>query len=56
MHFMEVGLDPVCGVGLASVESLFVSVYGALAAEHNPEIVSGAGDQSSVVVKGGCVL
>jgi hypothetical protein len=56
MHFVEVGLDPVGGVGLASVESLFVGVDGALAAEHNPEIVSGAGDQSSVVVKVGLVL
>jgi hypothetical protein len=56
MHFVEVGLDPVCGVGLASVESLFVSVHSALAAEHNPEIVGGAGDQSGIVVESGLVL
>jgi hypothetical protein len=51
-----VGLDPVGGVGLAGVESLFVGIDCTLAAEHNPEIVGGAGDQSSVVVKGGLVL
>jgi hypothetical protein len=51
-----VGLDPVGGVGVAGVESLFVSVDGALAAEHNPEIVGGAGDQSSVVVERRLVL
>jgi len=56
MHFVEVGLDPVGGVGLAGVESLFIGVDGALAAEENPEVVDGAGDQSSVVVKRGLIL
>ena len=56
MHLVEVGLDPVGWVGLASVESLFISIDRALAAEHNPEIVGGAGDQSSVVVKRGLML
>jgi hypothetical protein len=44
VHLMEIGLDPVSGVGLTSVESLFVSVDGALAAEQNPLVVDGAGD------------
>jgi hypothetical protein len=41
---MEIGLDPIGGVGLTSVKSLFVSVDGALAAEQNPLVVDGAGD------------
>ena len=44
------------GSGLRVWRAFFVSVDGALAAEHNPEIVGGAGDQSSVVVKVGLVL
>jgi hypothetical protein len=41
---------------LAGVESLFVGIDVALAAEHNPEIVDGAGDQTGVVVKRGLIL
>ncbi len=56
LHFVEVAVYPVGGMGLLDVEVGFVSVAGALAAEKNPLVVDSAGDDAGGLLAAGCMF
>jgi hypothetical protein len=53
VHF---GDQPRDGVGFTFAEMVLERVSDALAAEQNPMVLDGAGDQSGVVVEGGLIV
>ncbi len=56
LHFVEVAVDPIDGVGFLDVEVGFVSVAGALAAEEYPLIVDSARDDAGGLFAARCMF
>ncbi len=55
-HFVHVTVDPIGGVSLLDMEIGFIVIAGSLAAEENPLVVDGAGDDAGGLFAAGCVF
>jgi hypothetical protein len=56
LHFVEVAVSPIGGMSFFDVEVGFEIVASSLAAEENPLIVHGAGDDAGGLLAGGCMF
>ena len=56
LHFVEVAVNPIAGVGFLDVEVGFEVVAGALAAEENPLVMDSAGDYAGGLLAAGCMF